>query len=261
MHSSADAQLVHTLAHQLDRAACEGIAMAQISAHHILSIEDAYRVQQALVARREDRGERRIDVKMGFTSIAKMAQMGVHDQIIGTLTDAMFIADHGSMCLDAYIHPRCEPEIAFLLKKDLKQNITLEEAIDAIQAIAPAIEIIDSRYEEFRFSLADVIADNASSAAFVIGEWVSSPCRISQVDVELLIDGEVSQSGSTEDVLGNPVQALVAAARLAAISGRPLKSGDLLLTGAATVAIALQPGMHIQASFAGVGNVNFNVAS
>lgn len=250
---------IDTLATTLDNAMLNATAVAPLDAHHLLSMDEAYRVQQASIERRVARSERIVGVKMGFTSEAKMRQMGVHDQIWGRLTDTMQVGNGASIMLQNYIHPRCEPEVAFRLKHPLPARISDAEAFDAIEAVAPAIEIIDSRYEQFKFSLTDVIADNASSSGFVIGDWVHCPADLSGLDVTLTIDGQLRQAGSSSDILGNPLRSLVAAARLAAQAGMPLQAGWIVLAGAATSAEALAPGMRVLAEVNGLGTVGFSV--
>ena len=95
---------------------------------------------------------------MGLTSRAKMQQMGVSEVIWGRLTDAMRLEEGGEMSHARYTHPRVEPEIAYIMRKPLSGNVSLAEALDAVEAVAPAMEIIDSRYRNFKFALADVIA-------------------------------------------------------------------------------------------------------
>lgn len=257
-----DTALIASCAQALDKAALEACAIAPPQQQQAISVTDAYRIQQALLARRAARGERLVGLKMGFTSAAKMAQMGVSDQICGRLTDAMQVKNGGAVSLQGYIHPRCEPELAFLLGQALPADARVADAFEAIKAVAPAIEIIDSRYRQFRFSLTDVIADNASSAGFVLGAWVPRPAQaaaLNSLEVALCFDGQLRQSGSTADILGDPLRSLVAAARLAAQSGTPLKAGDIVLAGAATPAEALVSGSRIDASIAGLGTVGFSV--
>lgn len=247
------------LAELLDDACIQAKATAPLSNFHTLTMDEAYKVQHASVARRVTRGERIVGIKMGFTSEAKMRQMGVQDQISGWLTDAMLVKSGASISLEKYIHPRCEPEIAFLLKRTLPGGATEEEAFDALEAVAPAIEIIDSRYEQFKFSLTDVIADNASSAGFVVGDWTQCPASLIGLNVGLLMDGVARQSGSSSDILGNPMRSLVVAARLAAQAGMPLQAGWIVLAGAATAAEPLMPGVDVQAIVERIGAVGFSV--
>ncbi len=241
----------------LDRAALEAKAVPQFG--EALDLETAYRVQAALMARRFARGERRVGMKLGFTSKAKMAQMGVKDLIWGTLTDAMLLADGGRLEMARFIHPRVEPEIAFLLAKPLVGLVSPEQAVAAVAAVAPAMEIIDSRYAAFKFSLSDVVADNSSSAALVIGPWRDDFGELNHLPMRLLFDDEVVQAGSSEAILGDPVEALVAAARLAAMHGHVLQPGEIVLAGAATAAEALRPGVQVRVEADGLGTAGFVV--
>ena len=224
-----------------------------------MSVEDAYAVQAASIDRRLARGEKPVGIKLGFTSRAKMQQMGVHDLIWGQLTDAMLIEDGGELSLEDYVHPRVEPEIAFLIEKPLSGRVTLPQVQAAIGAIAPAMEIIDSRYRDFRFSLPDVVADNASSSSLVIGPWQSARPDIANLGMVMRFDGEVRQIGSSAAILGHPLRALVEAARLMANAGRQLAPGDIVLAGAATAAEALRPGVHVDLRVQHLGNAEFRV--
>ena len=170
-----------------------------------LSVEQAYAIQAASIARRLERGERRIGMKMGFTSRAKMVQMGVHDMIWGRLTDAMIEEEGGIVDMRRFVHPRVEPEIAFLIGAPLAGVVTPLQARLALAGVAPAMEIIDSRYENFRFSLADVIADNASSSGLVVGDWQSPAQAIDNLGLVMSFDGHPVQIGSSAAILGHPI--------------------------------------------------------
>ncbi|MDE2401356.1 MAG: fumarylacetoacetate hydrolase family protein [Burkholderiales bacterium] len=250
---------IDTLAQALDDASIRAVAIPPLSKHHAVTIDEAYRIQQATVARRLARGERVVGIKMGFTSRAKMAQMGVHEQIFGQLTDAMRVDNGASISLAHFIHPRGEPELAFLLKRSLPADVTEDEAREAIQSVAAAIEIVDSRYEAFKFSLTDVIADNASAVGFVLGPWTACPAQLLGLEMTLTIDGEPRQLGSSSEILGDPLRSLVAAARLAAQAGMPLQAGWIVLAGAATSAEALTAGSCVDARVKGIGSVGFRV--
>src|SRR6185295_3696876 len=162
-----------------------------------LTLDEAYDVQARLLSRRYGRGERPIGIKMGFTSRAKMAQMGVSDLIWGRLTDRMLHASGDTISRRAFVHPRVEPEIAFLLKTPLAGKVDAATALAAVSAVAAAVEIIDSRYRDFKFSLTDVVADNSSSSALVIGAWVEPTFDLGNLRMELAIDGKVRQTGSS----------------------------------------------------------------
>ncbi|NRA83273.1 MAG: fumarylacetoacetate hydrolase family protein [Gammaproteobacteria bacterium] len=251
---------LHTLAEQVDNAAYTAQTISQLSAQgEALTLEQAYKVQDLSVARRLSRGEKQVGIKMGFTSRAKMIQMGVDDMIWGPLTDQMFIEEGGEISLDRFIHPRVEPEIAFLLNKTLSGNVTLTQAMAAVEAGAPALEIIDSRYDNFKFSLEDVVADNCSSSGFTIGAWQSPNANLTNLGMVMEFDGKPVEIGSSAAILGNPYRSLAAAARVAGEAGKVLPAGSIVLAGASTVAQALKPNTHVRLVCESLGVAEFKV--
>lgn len=243
----------------LDDAAHHAREVSQFDKESKLSLADAYGIQSASIARRLARGERRVGVKMGFTSRAKMVQMGLSDVIWGRLTDAMYFEEGTDVPRSRFVHPRVEPELAFLLKKPLGGQVTGVEALAAVEAIAPALEIIDSRYKDFKFTLPEVIADNASSSGFVIGGWHAPDQDFRNLGLVMSIDGRSVQVGSTAALLGDPLRSLVAAARVSAAAGEPLQAGWIVLAGGATPAEWIQPGQHISLRIQGLGSVGFQM--
>ncbi|GAB1818800.1 2-keto-4-pentenoate hydratase [Herbidospora sp. RD11066] len=237
--------MITELATRLDHAALTATAIPRLAAG--LDPSRAYEVQRALVERRLARGERLVGVKMGLTSRAKMAQVGVDEVIWGHLTDGMRIAD--TVDLSRLIHPRAEPEVAFLVDRS------------GIAAVAPALELIDSRFEGFDFSLPDVIADNTSASGFVVGQWRPVPEGLDNLGVLLEVNGRVVQTGSTAAILGDPRRAFDAAARLAGGRGVDLRDGWIVLAGAATAAVPLNPGDHVRAVVEKLGTTSFKAAS
>jgi 2-oxo-3-hexenedioate decarboxylase len=238
-------------AQYLDGARRSATAVAQFAPG--MTLEQAYRVQHELLALRTARGERIAGTKLGFTSAAKMAQMGVSEIIVGQLTDAMQVSDGGTADLGGFIHPRIEPEVAFRLARDVEGDIAA-----CVDAVAPALEIIDSRYRNFTFSLPDVVADNTSAAAFVVGTWTPLPAPLAELPdwaVELVVEGAVAEKGSTADILGRPANALRALVPLAAKHGFPLTAGQVILAGAATAAVAFTEST-VEARVAGLGSVS-----
>jgi 2-oxo-3-hexenedioate decarboxylase len=219
----------------LDNALTTRTAVPQFGAD--FGVADAYKIQEDLVSRRLGRGERVAGVKLGLTSKAKMRQMGVGEVIWGWLTDAMRIPDGGVADLAERIHPKVEPEVAFLVEGG------------AIAAIAPAIELIDSRYENFKFTLPEVIADNTSAAGFVVGAWQPVPSGVDNLGVLLEVDGRVAEIGSTAAILGDPRRAFTDAIRLAG----NLEDGWIVLAGAATAAVPLKPGASVRVSVEKIG--------
>ncbi|MDI3388095.1 fumarylacetoacetate hydrolase family protein [Streptomyces sp. B-S-A8] len=244
------------LAAALDAAALAGRPTARLTDTTPLDVPTAYAVQRAGVDRRCARGESLIGVKMGFTSRAKMAQMGVDDVIWGLLTDAMLVEDGGVLDTGGLIHPRIEPEIAFLLGRPLSGRVTPAEAARAVAGVAVAYEVLDSRYDGFRFTLPDVIADNASAARFGVAAW-HHPDRVDLRNLGLTVecDGRPVATGSSAAVLGHPLRSLTAAARLAAEADVVLEPGFVVLAGAATAAVPLPPDAYVRICAAGLGAV------
>jgi len=251
---------VEKLARVLDDAARTATLTDQLGDG--LALADAYRVQARSIALRHARGERRAGYKLGFTSRAKMAQMGLHEVIWGRLTDAMIVADGGEAAAERFVHPRVEPEVCFLMGAPLEGTVTPLAAMQALAGVAPALEVIDSRYRDFRFSLADVVADNCSAAAIVVGPW-ADPASVEVANLGLLleVDGEIAQIGSTAAILGHPVRSLVAAARLVGAAGERLEAGDLLMAGGATEAVAIGPGSRVRGEMERLGSVSFTLGA
>ncbi|MCP2340899.1 2-keto-4-pentenoate hydratase [Actinomadura rupiterrae] len=238
------------LAARLDAARRDRTAITMLSASEPkLDVPAAYDVQRAGIELRRKAGERFAGVKMGFTSRAKMVQMGVDDVIWGQLTDRMQVESVADV--SGLIHPRVEPEIVFLIGRDVTRPADVETAV---AGVAVGYEILDSRYADFKFTLADVIADNASASGFGVGAW-HSPRDVSNVGMLLEIDGRPLQTGSSAAILGDPVRALRAAARLATEAGIVLRAGDVVLAGAATAAVPLPQGAHVRVTGSGLGSV------
>ncbi len=208
-------------------------------------VGEPYAVQKELVDRRLARGERIAGVKLGLTSKAKMAQMGVDEVIWGWLTDAMRIGDGGVLDLAPRIHAKVEPEVAFLVRDG------------AIAAIAPAIEVIDSRWRDFRFTLPEVIADNTSAAGFVVGAWQPVPDGVDNLGVLLEVDGRIAEIGSTAAILGDPRRAFADGARLAG----GLTDDWIVLAGAATAAVRVAPGSVVRVTVEKIGTASLKATS
>lgn len=248
------------LARILDDAARTATAVPQLTEELPgLTVEDAYAIQALSIARRYDRGERRVGIKMGLTSRAKMQQVGVSEVIWGRLTNAMRLVEGGDLVRARYVHPRVEPEIAYIIGKPLAGDISLAEALAAVEAVAPAVEIIDSRFRNFKFTLPDVVADNASSSGFILGAWAKPDAEVSNSGIVMEAGGRPVQIGSSAAILGNPIRSLVAAARAVAQAGERLEPGDIILAGGATAAHPLTPGDYVRTWFQDLGSVCFSV--
>jgi 2-oxo-3-hexenedioate decarboxylase len=231
---------ISELAGQLDDAERSVEPIPQLG---LADADTAYQVQRALV------GDRLVGLKMGLTSRAKQVQMGVAEPIWGRLTGAMRVADGGTVDTSRLIHPRVEPEVAF----------RLDGSGDAVAA-APALEVIDSRYADFTFTLPDVIADNTSAARFVVGPWRPVPDGLDNLGVLLEVDGRVVQIGSTAAILGDPRRALARGLDLAGADGVAPEAGWVFLAGAATAAVPLVAGSHVRAVVEGLGTASVMAA-
>jgi len=256
---TAREKLLNDLAARLDEAARTATPTAQLSAEVTLTLAEAYAVQALSIARRMARGDARVGMKMGFTSRAKMQQMGVDSMIWGRLTRGMSLEEGGIAARAAYVHPRIEPEVAFLIKRRLSGPVSALEALSAVEAVAPALELIDSRYQDFKFSLTDVIADNTSASGFVLGAWQRPDADVSNLGLVLSLNGETKQVGSTAAILGSPLRSLVAASALVAEAGEALEPGSVVMAGGATAAEALSPGTRVLLEMERLGRVALEV--
>lgn len=258
---SGNAATKTDLAKLVDDAALNAQAIEQLTLSRELSVEDAYDIQFSSVQRRIARGEKIIGLKMGFTSREKAEQMGVNELIYGYLTDNMHIDNAGIADLSRFIHARAEPELAVKFGKELRGDPSLDEAWDAVESVTVAIEIIDSRYRDFKFSLADVVADNSSSSAFVLGDWVEKPRDPSGLAINMRFGDTLVAHGSTSNVMGNPAIAIATGARMLSARNQQLDAGWVMLTGGATAAVALKPGVRVVADAEGVGRVAFTTSA
>lgn len=248
--------MIEQAAALLDRAAHQAQPVEQF-APGSFDLADAYRIQRASIQQRAARGDAVRGIKLGFTSRAKMIQMGVNDLIWGWLTESMLEEEGGTVNLSRYIHPRVEPEVCFLTRRAISGPLSALEAADYLEAVAPAMEIIDSRYQNFKFTLEDVVADNCSSAGLVVGAWSRQFDNLGNAGVNLSFDGRRVLSGSTAAILGHPLRSVVQVSRLLGACERSLPAGSLIMAGAATAAQTMLPNSHVQCDISGLGRVEF----
>ncbi|TSI08712.1 2-keto-4-pentenoate hydratase [Lysinibacillus sp. BW-2-10] len=230
--------------------------------HPDLSVEEAYLVQQELVKMKLEEGRKIVGPKMGLTSKAKMTQMGVEEPIYGYVFDYMLINNGGKVPFSELIHPKVEAEIAFLIGEDIEgPGITGAQVLAKTQYVLPALEIIDSRYENFNFTLPDVVADNASTSRVVFGTTPKTPDQfeLDLVGATLSINGEIKDLGAGAAVLGHPANAIAMLANMLARKGEKIRKGDLILSGALTGAVMLKIGDYVSGKFDGLGEVTFTV--
>jgi 2-oxo-3-hexenedioate decarboxylase len=251
-----------SLAEWLIRAEVEKREVTRITEQYPeLTVEDAYQIQEVLVGKKLEQGYRIVGPKMGLTSRAKMKQMNVDEPIYGFIFDYMVVSG-GEISFRDLIHPKVEAEIAFVLGRDVEgPGVTGAQVLAATAHVMPALEIIDSRYERFHFTLPDVIADNASSSRVVFGTTLKRPdeLELDLVGVTLSINGELKEMGAGAAVLGHPANSVAMLANMLARKGLKLKAGQTILTGGITGAVMLQPGDVVSARLDGLGSVGFLV--
>ena len=226
-----------------------------------LDVQTGYRIQDLTLRRRLDRGEELTGVKLGLTSKAKQARMGVSTPFVAWLTDAMVLAPGDSVPLSRLIHPRIEPELVFVMRERLEgPGVTAERALEAVALVRGGLEVIDSRYTDFRFTAGDVVADNASSGAYLVGETSLAPNELDLAaeTVEVLVDGEVVDRATGAAVLGHPAEALALAANELAQRGLAVDAGWTVLTGGMTDAVTAVPGSTITCRFGHLGEVTIS---
>lgn len=257
--------ILERIAEELDMARLTARETDQFADRFSLPLPDAYRVLLRGIELRRRRNEDVVGVKLGFTSKEKAEQMGVADVILGVLTDEMQLLNGGNLDPDTLIHPRVEPEIAFRLADDVPVAMLAHDLAAHVTHVSAAVEVIDSRYRNFSFSLSDVLADNTSASHFAVGDWfaVTDELRnggLKHVPVTLSINGVIEAAGSTNAILGDPFEALEAAQRLAGTHGHPIVPGGIVLAGSATAAVALPADAMVEVAVAGLGTVGFRTS-
>ncbi len=221
-----------------------------------ITIEDAYHIQQRMLSRRLEKGEKVVGKKIGVTSAAVMNMLGVHQPDFGYLLDGMVYNEGESIPMDTLIQPKAEGEIAFLMKKDLMgPGVTAADVLAATAGVMACFEIVDSRITDWKIKIQDTVADNASCGVFVLGDKLVD---ISQVDLALCgmvleKNGEIVVTGAGAATMGHPVNAMVWLANTLGRLGIPLKAGDIVLSGAMGAMVPVQKGDSLRVTIGGIG--------
>jgi 2-keto-4-pentenoate hydratase len=226
-----------------------------------IDVVDAYEIQLLNIRRRLDAGAGVRGHKVGLSSKAMQDMMGVDEPDYGHLLTDMEVSADEPVPADRYCYPRVEVEVAFVLGEPLPgAGCTEEDVLRATQYVAPAIELIDSRIADWDIRIADTIADNASSAGFVLGPEQVSPHDVDlrAIDAVLVRNGEKVAEGRSDAVLGNPVTAVAWLADKVAGFGVTLEAGHVILPGSVHRAIDVRPGDGFVADFEGFGSVQLN---
>jgi 2-keto-4-pentenoate hydratase len=231
------------------------------SAHPDIDVVDAYEIQLINIRQRVAEGARILGHKVGLSSLAMQQMMGVDEPDYGHLLDEMQVFEDVPVAARRYLYPRVEVEVGFILSADLPgADCTEDDVLAATEALVPSIELIDTRITDWKIALCDTIADNASSAGFVLGEARVLPADIDvkAIDAVLTRNGEVIAEGRSDAVLGNPVTAVAWLARKVESFGVRLRKGDVVLPGSCTKAIDARPGDQFVADFTGLGSVHLS---
>ncbi|KOF10575.1 2-keto-4-pentenoate hydratase [Planococcus glaciei] len=224
-----------------------------------ITLSDAYQIQLQYVEQKKATGARIVGKKIGATSKAIQSMFGVDQPDYGHLFDTMMYTDGDTVPLEELLQPKVECEIAFVLKKDIKgPNITPLDVIEATDYIVPAIEIIDSRIEDWKIRFEDTVSDNGSSALVVMG---TKPTKLEGLDLSSLgmnvyQNGKYLESATGAAVLGNPITAIAWLANALSAYDVSLLAGEIVLTGAFTAALPIQDGDTFTAEFAHIGSVS-----
>lgn len=242
----------------IDSAATRTATTPLTDDHPDLDIPTAYSIQDAVVRARVSAGATIAGAKLGLTSVAKQQQMNVDAPLYGFLTDDMLIDTGAELVCANYIQPRCEPEIAFLLGSDLHgSDISAAHVLAATDLVFPAIDVLDSRFSGYKFTLPDVVADNSSCAGFTLGGMGISPAGIdlSLTGCAFYKNGQLIATASGAAVLGHPAAAVAWLVRELSTRDRGLSAGQVVLAGSMTEAIAVSPGDTVTSRIDRLGSV------
>jgi 2-oxo-3-hexenedioate decarboxylase len=252
--------IIAMLAEHLEQAELTATAVTKITDDHPgMDLDDAYAVQDAIRAAKAARGTPVAGLKMGLTSVAKIAQMGVMEPIFGFLNGEHEYQSGALIPTAGLIHPKVEAEIGFVLSRSLQgPGCDVEKVLAATAYVVAAVEIIDSRYEDFKFDVASVIADNTSAARYVIGSGRHDAARgdLQSVSMVLRKNGAVAATATGAAVLGHPAASVAMLANMLGERGRAIPAGVLILSGGATEAIQVAAGDQISVDCQWLGTVS-----
>jgi 2-oxo-3-hexenedioate decarboxylase len=238
--------------------------IAQISEDHPdVPVETAYEAQKAFVQSKLDAGETFVGWKLGLTSRNKQRAMGLDAPLYGRVTSGMLFATDEPVRLDRFIHPRVESEIAFLLARDVGGPATITSVLAATEVVFGAVDVLDSRYESFKFTLSDVVADNASAGGFYLGPIARRPDDLG--DLRLLgavvrVDGEVAMTATGAAVMGHPAASVAWLANQLAAEGEKLRAGQIIFSGGVTAPVPVQAGRSVTFEFDQLGAIEIQGA-
>ena len=259
-----DTSLITRLGNELYDALVARQTLAPLTQRHPeITIEDAYQIQQQMIARRLAAGERVVGKKIGVTSKVVMDMLDVRQPDFGWLLDGMVYNEGQSIPADSLIQPRAEGEIAFLLKKDLTgPGVTASDVLAATEGVMACFEIVDSRIQDWKIRIQDTVADNASCGVLVLGDRMVDPRKVDLATCGMILEknGEIVGTGSGAAALGHPCNAMAWLANTLGRLGISLKAGDIVLSGSLAALIPVKAGDNLRVTIGGIGgcSVRFN---
>lgn len=227
-----------------------------------LTTEEAYQIQDQLAQLKLKDGHKIYAPKLGLTSPAKMMQMDVENPIYGYVFDYMVIENNGSFSVDEYIHARVEPEISLVLKEELKgPDSTIDDVKEKVDYVISSVEVLDSRYIDYKFTHPDVIADNTSARGAVYSDVKVELKNIDLINEEavLKVNGELQAKGQGSAVLGNPLESLVFLANELGRKGQAVPAGVPIMTGGLSNAVAVRAEDLIEVEYTTLGKITLKV--
>jgi 2-oxo-3-hexenedioate decarboxylase len=257
---SVSSEEARDLAKRLFEAQRQQRPISLLTGERDMSEREAYAIQWELVQLHLAAGGRIAGKKTGLTSKAKQVQMNTNEPLYAYLVDRTILNDGAEVPRSELIHPRVEAEIAFLMGEPLRgPNVTGDQVLKATRLVIPALEVIDSRYDNFKFTLPDVIADQASAARVVLGGKGRTPegLDLRLLGMVLQINGEDKATGAGAAVLGHPADAIAwLVNKMAEMDAGGLDEGDLVMAGGLVEAFPVEPGDHLRAEFDHLGPVS-----
>ena len=252
-----DQQQITQLGDELYAALTAGKTVSPLTSRGFdITIEDAYHIQQRMLARRIEKGEKVVGKKIGVTSKAVMNMLGVGQPDFGYLLDGMVYNEGESIPMDSLIQPKAEGEIAFLMNKDLMgPGLTAADILAATEGVMACFEIVDSRIKDWKIKIQDTVADNASCGVFVLGDKLVDPKKVDLALCGMVLEknGEIVVTGAGAATMASPVNAMVWLANTLGRLGIGLNAGDIVLSGALGAMVPVQAGDSLRCTIGGIG--------
>jgi 2-oxopent-4-enoate/cis-2-oxohex-4-enoate hydratase len=252
-----DNNLITQLGDELYTALTGCQTLAPLSTRHPeITIEDAYHIQQRMLARRIEGGEKIVGKKIGVTSKAVQNMLNVHQPDFGYLLDGMIYNEGESIAMSSLIQPKAEGEIAFVLKKDLiGPGISNADVLAATEGVMACFEIVDSRIQDWKIKIQDTVADNASCGVFVLGDRLVDPREVDLSTCGMVLEknGEIVVTGAGAATMNSPVNAVAWLANTLGRLGIPLKAGEVILSGALGAMVPVKVGDNLRVTIGGIG--------